>query len=616
MRRAAAPRVSFHETDDFAADGGGDAFSDSDAGSNAGVTARAASSGVDMDDDDRLELVAGGSGAKRKKSSSGAGSGRGRKPGRSKKQRGDDDADDAAAAGSSSSALVNSIARLGAGDDDALAPSLMSSVARRETADHLSYFEQMAQPARKSNSTLKDVPKISEAERARIAAALPVRHAEAQSMLHAHTAFRMREWYMSLCHHFNLLCYGFGSKKLLLNQFARDWLTDAPVIVFNGYAAGAHVKSVLNAITRKLMNEPEKTFANLPKHCEFIREWLKQDALIASVGGRRGLRAAQARGLHKEEEELIYSEDEEFEAAGEMRKNLLHGASTTAPAQEPCRLPKIYLLVHNIDGASLRNDAQQQVLAFLASLPQIRLIASVDHIRSGWLWDRSMLASFNFVSVDCTTFDASYSIERDSLAAAAEPVDGTGVDGQGGLMESALPRRAAGIQNVLSSLTETHRRVLDVLAQEQLTPNNPRCLHSGAGRFHDLVVSTKLYDLLEEGMVVSSLANFRQVLKELRDHDLVHERTVDGTIVLKIPHTQAVIRKQILGQKEEDNAGGAAAAAEDDLGGDDADGADGDVFASAIGLRNGGGGDGNAEEEDGMREAELDAAEEEEEEQE
>ena len=81
--------------------------------------------------------------------------------------------------------------------------------------------------------------------RASIAASLPPRHAAEKARLMAHYERSMRQWYLSLSSGgFNLLCYGYGSKKQLLTQFARVWLTDGPVIVFNAYTPGANVKVV------------------------------------------------------------------------------------------------------------------------------------------------------------------------------------------------------------------------------------------------------------------------------------------------------------------------------------------------------------------------------------
>lgn len=43
---------------------------------------------------------------------------------------------------------------------------------------------------------------------------------------------------------------------------------------------------------------------------------------------------------------------------------------------------RLYLIIHNIDGIILRSNKTQNVLASLATIPNIRVIASVDHINA------------------------------------------------------------------------------------------------------------------------------------------------------------------------------------------------------------------------------------------
>ena len=43
---------------------------------------------------------------------------------------------------------------------------------------------------------------------------------------------------------------------------------------------------------------------------------------------------------------------------------------------------RIYLLIHNIDGPMLRSSKVQDKLSYLASFPNLHLVASVDHINA------------------------------------------------------------------------------------------------------------------------------------------------------------------------------------------------------------------------------------------
>lgn len=42
----------------------------------------------------------------------------------------------------------------------------------------------------------------------------------------------------------------------------------------------------------------------------------------------------------------------------------------------------VYLLIHNIDGPMLRGEKTQSALGQLASLPNLHLVASIDHINA------------------------------------------------------------------------------------------------------------------------------------------------------------------------------------------------------------------------------------------
>lgn len=43
---------------------------------------------------------------------------------------------------------------------------------------------------------------------------------------------------------------------------------------------------------------------------------------------------------------------------------------------------RLYLIIHNIDGIMLRSSKAQNILAGLATISNIRIIASVDHINA------------------------------------------------------------------------------------------------------------------------------------------------------------------------------------------------------------------------------------------
>ena len=122
------------------------------------------------------------------------------------------------------------------------------------------------------------------------------------------------------------------------------------VLTFRSLSAFAFTQ-LLNTFTRDLMQLPTQTFRDLHAHVEFIRDWFRNDRRLAERGGRRGRSAHAAAGDEGEEE----ATDEKL-------------AASAAASAATAFLPRVYLLIHNIDGASLRSESQQAVLALLASI--------------------------------------------------------------------------------------------------------------------------------------------------------------------------------------------------------------------------------------------------------
>lgn len=302
-----------------------------------------------------------------------------------------------------------------------------------------------------------------------------------------------------------------------------------------------------------------QTFRDTHVHVEFIREWFRNDARMAS-GGRRGRSSAPAVTDEADHEDAMVDE--------KLAASAVASAATAF-------LPRVYLLVHNIDGASLRSESQQQVLALLASIPQVHLIASVDHILSGWLWDQTALNHFNFVHHDCTTY-ASY--EKEFLFATSDASSARA--GEAALLDTSQSGRASGIVNVLTSLTPNHRKVLDVLAREQLTAGNPNFLPSTA-----LVLRSAFLSACEDNMLVANAAAFDRLIAELKDHNLIEEKVVLKTRVVCIPYSPVVIRRHILGESADDPAvvEAAAAAERDAHDQDKSEATERNAFAQAIG---------------------------------
>ncbi|NXJ66287.1 ORC2 protein, partial [Rostratula benghalensis] len=152
------------------------------------------------------------------------------------------------------------------------------------------------------------------------------------------------KWMLQLHLGFNIVLYGLGSKRDLLEKFRTSMLQDCVHLVVNGYFPSITVRSVLNSITEEVLDHIG-TFRSPLDQLEFIIKRFKEDSSL-----------------------------------------------------------ELYVLIHNLDSQMLRGERSQQILAQLSSLPSIYLIASIDHINAPLMWDQAKLSLYNWLWYETTTF--------------------------------------------------------------------------------------------------------------------------------------------------------------------------------------------------------------------
>ena len=156
-------------------------------------------------------------------------------------------------------------------------------------------------------------------------------------------------WLLQMHNGFNILLYGLGSKKRLMEDFCKQCLSRSCCLVVNGYFPGLTVKQILSNLSSDLLGH-DGSFKSHSEHAQFITSTLENQ-------------------------------------------------SRTDIPQE------VFLLVHNVDGSMLRNERAQASLSLLAASQHIHVIASVDHINAALLWDQTKLGRFNWLWHDVTTFE-------------------------------------------------------------------------------------------------------------------------------------------------------------------------------------------------------------------
>ncbi|NXE07244.1 ORC2 protein, partial [Lophotis ruficrista] len=152
------------------------------------------------------------------------------------------------------------------------------------------------------------------------------------------------KWMLQLHLGFNIVLYGLGSKRDLLEKFRTSVLQDSVHLVVNGYFPSITVRSILNSITEEVLDHIG-TFRSPLDQLEFIIKRFKEDSSL-----------------------------------------------------------ELYVVIHNLDSQMLRGERSQQILAQLSSLPSIYLIASIDHINAPLMWDQAKLSLYNWLWYETTTF--------------------------------------------------------------------------------------------------------------------------------------------------------------------------------------------------------------------
>ncbi|KAJ7152591.1 origin recognition complex, subunit 2 [Mycena crocata] len=291
---------------------------------------------------------------------------------------------------------------------------------------------------------------------------------------------------------FNLVCYGFGSKRALLNEFASGNCSKAGhVVVVNGFHPEVSVKDMLSS--------------------------------IENIGGITTLPLTSS--------------------TADNQSRRIYDFFSQSPNRH------LYLVIHNIDAFLVRTPKAKACLSLLALHPQIHLIASVDHINSPLLWSASEASSrkdglvapgkapprgFAWLWHDLTTlapydFELSFA-DRTSIigAHARKQRDGT-VPASGAAMSETAAK------HILAAVTDRARKLFVLMGKRQL-----ESIDTGdptVDGLHEFAIPYDvLFRLARDNFIATNDTAMRPVLGEFRDHGLVvAAQASSGGEVLWIP---------------------------------------------------------------------------------
>ncbi len=298
------------------------------------------------------------------------------------------------------------------------------------------------------------------------------------------------QWTLELSEGFSVCLYGYGSKRHLTHNFA-EWLcsiTPNPphIVIVNGFTPKLSIRTILNTIASAVAPD---------------------DGTIKLTGQPQ-----------------------------EMLDTLLSHLSQRS------RTEQLTVLINSLDAASLRKPAVQSVLSKMAAHPLVNVIATVDTPTFPLLWSSTLLDQFNFVFHDCTTF-ASYEAEisvvddiYDLLGRKGRRIGGK--EGIGFVLKS-LPPNARNLYRILLS------EVLSIIMEDAENAYHHdgededmgRSQRQGQQSAEEIGVEYRLlYQKASEEFICSSDMNFRFLLKEFHDHQMItSRRDGGGTELLCIP---------------------------------------------------------------------------------
>ncbi|KAG5969820.1 hypothetical protein E4U58_001068 [Claviceps cyperi] len=286
------------------------------------------------------------------------------------------------------------------------------------------------------------------------------------------------QWVFELSQGYSICLYGFGSKRNLLQKFARylsrpygAFNDDTPLsrcktIIVNGYTHTTTLREIFTCISTAVEPSLKPPSSSAP-------------AMLSSI----------------------------------LAQLSLTGLTLT-------------ILVNSIDAHPLRKSGTQSLLSQLASHPQINLICSVDTPDFSLLWNIGVRSAFNFLFHDCTTF-APLSVELDVVDEVHELLG----------RQAHRVNGREGVAFVLKSLPENAKKLFQLLIGEVLIASmEDKGAPSSREDEAAGVEYRMVYNKAVEEFICSSEMAFRTLLKEFHDHQMITSRKdALGTELLSVP---------------------------------------------------------------------------------
>ncbi|KAI3633644.1 hypothetical protein MIR68_008591 [Amoeboaphelidium protococcarum] len=181
----------------------------------------------------------------------------------------------------------------------------------------------------------------------------------------------------------------------------------------------------------------------------------------------------------------------------------------------------MYLVVHHLDGPSLRNQSFYESLQILCQSQFVHLVCSVDHLHFAQLLDEKQVNALNLIFHDLTTFthyDFENLLAQNVNKSSQQEIISIGMDG---VLQSSHQQQKMDIRRVmfvLDSLVENAKKILILLVEHQL---QELALDDIAVFADSGLTFQNYFNKCRDKFLTSTTTSFRNLLTELTDHDVV-----------------------------------------------------------------------------------------------
>jgi len=205
------------------------------------------------------------------------------------------------------------------------------------------------------------------------------------------------KWLLWMHFGHNLLCYGLGSKKKILQEFLLKKCNYGHCFIINGFHPSTRLPEVMRNICRHVLPDYIKYSGNVREQIQILQKELTK-------------------------ENNTYKD--------------------------------IFILFNNIDGPVIKSSQCQEQLSRLSQIPKVHFIASIDHLLAMSLWDPQLEARFCWRRIEVTTYEP-YDLETHyDPTNVLEPTGNQRVKGITSVLKSLTPNHRELLEILAEQLIE------------------------------------------------------------------------------------------------------------------------------------------------------------------